>query len=75
MILVPDPHKTRHKKMTGELIPSPSCNGVSSPYQGLLLRPKCASELKLNLRSEEKCPGCEDIIKLFLTLDTAPESG
>ena len=73
MILVPDPHKTRHKKMTGELIPSPCCNGVSSPYQGLLLQPKCASQL--NLKSREKSPGCEDIIKLFLTLDTAPESG
>ena len=47
MILVPDPHKTRHKKMTGELIPSPSCNGVSSPYQGLLLRPKCTIQMNL----------------------------
>ena len=54
MILVPDPHKTRHKKMTGELIPSPSCNWVSSPYQGLLLRLKCTCTkctIQLNLRS------------------------
>ena len=73
MILVPDPHKTRHKKMTGELIPSPCCNGVSIP--GLIAAAKVCPPVKLNLRSEEKCPGCEDIIKLFLTLDTAPESG
>ena len=48
MRLVPDPHKTRHKKMTGELIPSSSCNGVSSPYSGLLLRLEVWSQL----------PGC-----------------
>ena len=45
MRLVPDPHKTRHKKMTGELIPSSSCNGVSSPYSGLLLRLEVWSQL------------------------------